>query len=101
MLRDKRIPSFSQGAPKLRKALEDKDQTDAERQQAERDRSHRKERSSFSDLGGVTLTMKGLSRKAKSMEKQAKGLRSTMTRLDSVEPWTLSLSGESMSQSTT
>ncbi|TCN77232.1 ABC transporter family protein [Vibrio crassostreae] len=30
------------------------------------------------------------------MEKRAEGLRSTMTRLDSVEPWTLSLSGESM-----
>lgn len=97
VLRDKRILSFSQKCTEARKALEDKDRTDAERQQAEKKEIDRIEKSAHRlAIWGRDFDNEGLSRKAKSMEKRAEGLRSTMTRLDSVEPWTLSLSGESM-----
>lgn len=97
VLRDKRILSFSQKCSEARKALEDKDRTDAERQQAEKKEIDRIEKSAHRlAIWGRDFDNEGLSRKAKSMEKRAEGLRSTMTRLDSVEPWTLSLSGESM-----
>ncbi|MGR5358691.1 ABC-F family ATP-binding cassette domain-containing protein [Vibrio chagasii] len=97
VLRDKRILSFSQRCTEARKALEDKDRTDAERQQAEKKEIDRIEKSAHRlAIWGRDFDNEGLSRKAKSMEKRAEGLRSTMTRLDSVEPWTLSLSGESM-----
>ncbi|CAK1843453.1 ABC-F family ATP-binding cassette domain-containing protein [Vibrio crassostreae] len=97
VLRDKRILSFSQKCTEARKALKDKDRTDAERQQAEKKEIDRIEKSAHRlAIWGRDFDNEGLSRKAKSMEKRAEGLRSTMTRLDSVEPWTLSLSGESM-----
>ncbi|WP_373943683.1 ATP-binding cassette domain-containing protein [Vibrio chagasii] len=97
VLRDKRILSFSQKCTEARKALEDKDRTDTERQQAEKKEIDRIEKSAHRlAIWGRDFDNEGLSRKAKSMEKRAEGLRSTMTRLDSVEPWTLSLSGESM-----
>ncbi|CAH6887340.1 ABC transporter [Vibrio chagasii] len=97
VLRDKRILSFSQRCTEARKALEDKDRTDAERQQAEKKEIDRIEKSAHRlAIWGRDFDNEGLSRKAKSMEKRAEGLRSAMTRLDSVEPWTLSLSGESM-----
>lgn len=97
VLRDKRILSFSQKCTEARKALEDKDRTDAERQQAEKKEIDRIEKSAHRlAIWGRDFDNEGLSRKAKSMEKRAEGLRSTMTHLDSVEPWTLSLSGESM-----
>ncbi|WP_394141336.1 ABC-F family ATP-binding cassette domain-containing protein [Vibrio chagasii] len=97
VLRDKRILSFSQKCTEAREALEDKDRTDAERQQAEKKEIDRIEKSAHRlAIWGRDFDNEGLSRKAKCMEKRAEGLRSTMTRLDSVDPWTLSLSGESM-----
>lgn len=97
VLRDKRVLTFSQKCTEARKALEDKDRTDAERQQAEKKEIDRIEKSAHRlAIWGRDFDNEGLSRKAKSMEKRAEGLRSTMTRLDSVEPWTLSLSGEPM-----
>ncbi|MEC7941754.1 MAG: ABC-F family ATP-binding cassette domain-containing protein [Pseudomonadota bacterium] len=97
VLRDKRVLTFSQKCTEARKALEDKDRTDAERQQAEKKEIDRIEKSAHRlTIWGRDFDNEGLSRKAKSMEKRAEGLRSTMTRLDSVEPWTLSLSGEPM-----
>ena len=97
VLRDKRVLTFSQKCTKARKALEDKDRTDAERQQAEKKEIDRIEKSAHRlAIWGRDFDNEGLSRKAKSMEKRAEGLRSTMTHLDSVEPWTLSLSGEPM-----
>ncbi|CAK3639566.1 ATPase subunit of ABC transporter with duplicated ATPase domains [Vibrio crassostreae] len=97
VLRDKKLQTFSQTCTQARKALEEKDRADAERQEAEQKEINRIEKSAHRlAIWGRDFDNEGLSRKAKSMEKRAEGLRSTMTRLDSVEPWTLSLSGESM-----
>ncbi|CAK2001456.1 ABC-F family ATP-binding cassette domain-containing protein [Vibrio crassostreae] len=97
VLRDKKLQTFSQTCTQARKALEEKDRADAERQEAEQKEINRIEKSAQRlAIWGRDFDNEGLARKAKSMEKRAEGLRSTMTRLDSVEPWTLSLAGESM-----
>ncbi|TCT43848.1 ATPase subunit of ABC transporter with duplicated ATPase domains [Vibrio crassostreae] len=97
VLRDKKLQTFSQTCTQARKALEEKDRADAERQEAEQKEINRIEKSAQRlAIWGRDFDNEGLARKAKSMEKRAAGLRTTMTRLDTIEPWTLSLSGESM-----
>ncbi|NVN83551.1 MULTISPECIES: ABC-F family ATP-binding cassette domain-containing protein [unclassified Vibrio] len=97
VLRDKKLQNFSQTCTQARKALEEKDRADAERQEAEQKEINRIEKSAQRlAIWGRDFDNEGLARKAKSMEKRAAGLRTTMTRLDTIEPWTLSLSGESM-----
>lgn len=97
VLRDKKLQTFSQTCTQARKALEEKDLADAERQEAEQKEINRIEKSAQRlAIWGRDFDNEGLARKAKSMEKRAAGLRTTMTRLDTIEPWTLSLSGESM-----
>ncbi|MFS1861529.1 ABC-F family ATP-binding cassette domain-containing protein [Vibrio lentus] len=97
VLRDKKLQNFSQTCTEARKALEEKDRADAERQEVEQKEINRIEKSAQRlAIWGRDFDNEGLARKAKSMEKRAAGLRTTMTRLDTIEPWTLSLSGESM-----
>ncbi|MFI3274769.1 ABC-F family ATP-binding cassette domain-containing protein [Vibrio sp.] len=97
VLRDKKLQTFSQTCTQARKALEEKDRADTERQEAEQKEINRIEKSAQRlAIWGRDFDNEGLARKAKSMEKRAAGLRTTMTRLDTIEPWTLSLSGESM-----
>ncbi|MFS1946085.1 ABC-F family ATP-binding cassette domain-containing protein [Vibrio lentus] len=97
VLRDKKLQYFSQTCTEARKALEEKDRADAERQEVEQKEINRIEKSAQRlAIWGRDFDNEGLARKAKSMEKRAAGLRTTMTRLDTIEPWTLSLSGESM-----
>ncbi|MGI9889150.1 ABC-F family ATP-binding cassette domain-containing protein [Vibrio chagasii] len=97
VLRDKKLQTFSQTCTQARKALEEKDRADAERQEAEQKEINRIEKSAQRlAIWGRDFDNEGLARKAKSMEKRAAGLRTTVTRLDTIEPWTLSLSGESM-----
>lgn len=97
VLRDKKLQTFSQTCTQARKALEEKDRADAERQEAEQKEINRIKKSAQRlAIWGRDFDNEGLARKAKSMEKRAAGLRTTMTRLDTIEPWTLSLSGESM-----
>lgn len=97
VLRDKKLQTFSQTCTQARKALEEKDRADAERQETEQKEINRIEKSAQRlAIWGRDFDNEGLARKAKSMEKRAAGLRTTMTRLDTIEPWTLSLSGESM-----
>lgn len=97
VLRDKKLQYFSQTCTEARKALEEKDRADAERQEVEQKEINRIEKSAQRlAIWGRDFDNEGLARKAKSMEKRATGLRTTMTRLDTIEPWTLSLSGESM-----
>ncbi|MCG9543885.1 ATP-binding cassette domain-containing protein [Vibrio sp. Isolate33] len=97
VLRDKKLQTFSQTCTQARKALEEKDRADAERQEAEQKEINRIEKSAQRlAIWGRDFDNEGLARKAKSMEKRAAGLRTSMTRLDTIEPWTLSLSGESM-----
>ncbi|CAK2977960.1 ATPase subunit of ABC transporter with duplicated ATPase domains [Vibrio crassostreae] len=97
VLRDKKLQTFSQTCTQARKTLEEKDRADAERQEAEQKEINRIEKSAQRlAIWGRDFDNEGLARKAKSMEKRATGLRTTMTRLDTIEPWTLSLSGESM-----
>ncbi|PMG45014.1 ABC transporter [Vibrio lentus] len=97
VLRDKKLQNFSQTCTEARKALEEKDRADAERQEVEQKEINRIEKSAQRlAIWGRDFDNEGLARKAKSMEKRAAGLRTTMTRLETIEPWTLSLSGESM-----
>lgn len=97
VLRDKKLQNFSQTCTEAREALEEKDRADAERQEVEQKEINRIEKSAQRlAIWGRDFDNEGLARKAKSMEKRAAGLRTTMTRLDTIEPWTLSLSGESM-----
>ncbi|PMH28103.1 ABC transporter [Vibrio lentus] len=97
VLRDKKLQYFRQTCTEARKALEEKDRADAERQEVEQKEINRIEKSAQRlAIWGRDFDNEGLARKAKSMEKRAAGLRTTMTRLDTIEPWTLSLSGESM-----
>lgn len=97
VLRDKKLQNFSQTCTEAREALEEKDRADAERQEVEQKEINRIEKSAQRlAIWGRDFDNEGLARKAKSMEKRAAGLRTTMTRLDTIEPWTLSLFGESM-----
>ncbi|MEZ9999375.1 ABC-F family ATP-binding cassette domain-containing protein [Vibrio lentus] len=97
VLREKKLQYFRQTCTEARKALEEKDRADAERQEVEQKEINRIEKSAQRlAIWGRDFDNEGLARKAKSMEKRAAGLRTTMTRLDTIEPWTLSLSGESM-----
>lgn len=97
VLRDKKLQYFRQTCTEARKALEEKDRADAERQEVEQKEINRIEKSAQRlAIWGRDFDNEGLARKAKSMEKRAAGLRTTMTRLDTIEPWTLSLSGESI-----
>ncbi|WP_373950955.1 ABC-F family ATP-binding cassette domain-containing protein [Vibrio pomeroyi] len=97
VLRDKKLQTFSQTCTQARKALEEKDRANAERLEAEQKEINRIEKSAQRlAIWGRDFDNECLARKAKSMEKRAAGLRTTMTRLDTIELWTLSLSGESM-----
>ncbi|WP_333496943.1 ATP-binding cassette domain-containing protein [Kluyvera sp. CHPC 1.251] len=97
ILRDKTLHAFSLPCTAARQALEEQDESDALRHQAEQKEIDRVTASAKRlATWGRVYDNEDLSRKAKQMEKQVSRLKESQTELTSGTPWTLALHGDAL-----
>ena len=97
IMRDKTLQFFRLPCSLARQALEEKDQADEQRHQAEQKEINRIEKSAKRlAVWGKVYDNEDLARKAKHMEKRADRLKDSQTQLTAGAPWQLALKGESL-----
>jgi ATPase subunit of ABC transporter with duplicated ATPase domains len=97
ILRDRGLQFFSLPCSAARQALDEQDEADAQRHQAEQREIERVEKSAKRlAIWGRTYDNEGLSRKAQQMEKRAGWLKEAQTTLSEGSLWRLQLQGEAL-----
>lgn len=97
ILRDKTLHAFALPCTLARKALADRDESDAQRHKAEQKEIDRVTASARRlATWGKVYDNEDLSRKAKQMERQVERLKESQTELTAGTPWTLTLRGDSL-----
>lgn len=95
IMRDRTLHFFHLPCSQARQALEEKDQADELRHQAEQKEINRIEKSAKRlAVWGKVYDNEDLARKAKHMEKRADRLKESQTQLSAGSPWQLRLKGE-------
>lgn len=97
ILRDRGLQFFRLPCSAARQALDEQDEADAQRYQAEQKEIERVEKSAKRlAIWGRTYDNEGLSRKAQQMEKRAGWLKEAQTTLSEGSLWRLQLQGEAL-----